>query len=137
MELMGARGQRDPQGTFPRTEVLSKRGKDLEKSKFALGVVKSSGSHPRAVRRRCKSSQSHFSRVQLFVTLWIIACQAPLSMGIFQARILESVAMPSSRSVAMPSVSAPQTPRCRECGSQRSCPQGHQLESPELLLQDW
>ena len=24
---------------------------------------------------------SHFSRVQLFVTLWAIACQAPLSMG--------------------------------------------------------
>jgi len=24
---------------------------------------------------------SHFSRVRLFVTLWIIACQAPLSMG--------------------------------------------------------
>ena len=27
-------------------------------------------------------------RVQLFVTLWTIAHQAPLSMGIFQARIL-------------------------------------------------
>ena len=24
---------------------------------------------------------SHFSHVQLFATLWIIACQAPLSMG--------------------------------------------------------
>ena len=24
---------------------------------------------------------SHFSHVQLFVTLWTIACQAPLSMG--------------------------------------------------------
>ena len=24
---------------------------------------------------------SHFSRVQLFVTLWTVACQAPLSMG--------------------------------------------------------
>ena len=24
---------------------------------------------------------SHFSHVQLFVTLWIVACQAPLSMG--------------------------------------------------------
>ena len=35
------------------------------------------------------------SCVQLFVTLWTIACQAPLSMGVFQARILESVAMPS------------------------------------------
>ena len=29
------------------------------------------------------------SHVRLFVTLWIIACQAPLFTGIFQARILE------------------------------------------------
>ena len=31
------------------------------------------------------------------VTPWTVACQAPLSMGILQARILEWVAMPSSR----------------------------------------
>ena len=31
------------------------------------------------------------------VTPWSIACQAPLSMGILQARILEWVAMSSSR----------------------------------------
>ena len=37
-----------------------------------------------------------FSYVQLFVTLWAIARQAPLSMGIFQARIMEWVAMSSS-----------------------------------------
>ena len=40
---------------------------------------------------------SHFSLVQLFVTLWTVACQAPLSMGIPQARILEWVAIPFSR----------------------------------------
>ena len=27
---------------------------------------------------------SHFSRVRLFVMLWIVACQAPLSMGFFR-----------------------------------------------------
>ena len=27
--------------------------------------------------------------VQLFVTLWTVACQAPLSMGILQARVVE------------------------------------------------
>ena len=37
------------------------------------------------------------ARVQLFVTPWTVACQAPLSMGILQARILEWVAMGSSR----------------------------------------
>ena len=37
------------------------------------------------------------SHVWLFVTPWTVALQAPLSMVILQARILEWVAMPSSR----------------------------------------
>ena len=37
---------------------------------------------------------SSFSRVQLFASLWTVACQAPLSMG---SSRLEWVAMPSSR----------------------------------------
>ena len=36
------------------------------------------------------------SHVWLFVTLWMVAHQAPLSMGILQARIVEWLAMPSS-----------------------------------------
>ena len=36
------------------------------------------------------------SHIQLFVTLWTLAHQALLSMGILQARILEWAAMPSS-----------------------------------------
>ena len=43
-----------------------------------------------------------FSPVQLFVTLWTVARQAPLSMGIVQARILEWVAMPSFRGSSQP-----------------------------------
>ena len=35
-------------------------------------------------------------------TPWTIACQAPLSVGILQARILEWVAMPSSRGSSQP-----------------------------------
>ena len=42
----------------------------------------------------CAYSLSH---VQLFVTPWTVPLQAPLSMGILQARILEWVARPSSR----------------------------------------
>ena len=34
--------------------------------------------------------QRCFSCVQLFTALWNVACQAPLSMGILQARILEA-----------------------------------------------
>ena len=39
---------------------------------------------------------SCFSRVQLLVTPWTAACPAPLSMGLFQTRIMEWIAMPSS-----------------------------------------
>ena len=40
---------------------------------------------------------SCFSCVWLYATLWTVARQAPLSMGILQARILDWVAMPYSR----------------------------------------
>ena len=36
------------------------------------------------------------SHVRLFVTLWTVDCQTPLSMAIFQARILKCVAISSS-----------------------------------------
>ena len=36
------------------------------------------------------------------VTPWTVACQSPLFMGILQARILEWVAMPSSRGSSQP-----------------------------------
>ena len=39
---------------------------------------------------------SHFSCVQLFEAQWTVACQAPLIHEIFQARILEWVAISSS-----------------------------------------
>ena len=42
------------------------------------------------------------SCVQLFVTPWNAARQAPLSMGLLQAGILEWVAMPSSRRSSQP-----------------------------------
>ena len=40
---------------------------------------------------------SHFSHIRLFATLWTVPLEAPLSMGILQARILEWVAFPFSR----------------------------------------
>ena len=42
------------------------------------------------------------SRVRLFVTPWTVAPQAPLSMGILQARILQWVALPSSGGSSQP-----------------------------------
>ena len=45
---------------------------------------------------------SCFSHVLLFVTLWTIACQVPLSMGILQARILEWIVTSSSRGPSPP-----------------------------------
>ena len=42
----------------------------------------------------CGCVLSCFSCVRLFVTPWTVTCQASLSVGILQARILEWVAMP-------------------------------------------
>ena len=47
----------------------------------------------------CAWSLSH---VQLLVTPWTIAHQAPLSMGILQATVLEWVVMPSSGGSSQP-----------------------------------
>ena len=50
----------------------------------------------------CEMVLCRFSHVSLFVTLWTVAHQAPLSMGILQARILGWVAMHSSRGSSQP-----------------------------------
>ena len=42
------------------------------------------------------------AHVQLYATSWTVACQAPLSMGILQASILEWVATHSSRESSQP-----------------------------------
>ena len=53
-------------------------------------------------RHCCLCCAESLSPVWLFSTLWTIAYKAPLSMGILQARILEWVAMPSSRGSSQP-----------------------------------
>ena len=50
----------------------------------------------------CVFMLSHFSYVQLFATPWTVARQAPLSMEILLARILEWVAMLFSRGSSQP-----------------------------------
>ena len=57
-------------------------------------------------RRACKPlyTANSFSCVHLFVTLWNIAHQAPMFMGILQERIVEWVAMPSSEDLPNPGI---------------------------------
>ena len=58
--------------------------------------------------RPCKKKDacvlSRFSCVRLCATLWTIASQAPLSMRILQARILEWVAMPPPGDLLNPGI---------------------------------
>ena len=49
----------------------------------------------------CACALGHFSRVQLFLTTWTVAHQAPLSMGFFRQE-LEWVAMLSSKESSQP-----------------------------------
>ena len=60
------------------------------------------GYSPWGHRRSGHDFMTKFSLSQLLGTPWTVACQAPLSMVILQARILEWVAMPSSRGSAQP-----------------------------------
>ena len=52
----------------------------------------------------CKKEKKvkSLSFVQLFATLWTVACQAPLSMGILQARKPDWISRPSSRWSSQP-----------------------------------
>ena len=77
--------------------------------------LQSAGLGPRAgqgKRKDCKTGESwpcacmlsHFSHVQLFVIPWTVAHQAPLSMGILQARILEWLPCPSPGDLPHPGI---------------------------------
>ena len=64
-------------------------------------VTQLSGEQAR-ICRCCVYVLSHFSCGLFFATPWTVAHQAPLSVGILQARTLEWVAMPSSRGSSQP-----------------------------------
>ena len=44
---------------------------------------------------------SHFGHVWLFATIWTVACQGRLSMGLFQARVLDWVSISYSREYSL------------------------------------
>ena len=47
---------------------------------------------------------SHFSHVQLFATLWTVACQAPLSMGLSRQEYWSGLPFPSPGSLPNPGI---------------------------------
>ena len=47
---------------------------------------------------------SRFSCVQLFATLWIVACQAPLSIGFFRQEYWSGLPFPSSGDLPNPGI---------------------------------
>jgi len=57
---------------------------------------------PTALARHCMCVLRRFCHLQLFATPWTVSCQAPLSMGILQTRILEWAAISSSRGSSWP-----------------------------------
>ena len=80
-----------------RTGFLDCRGKQLATSSCSFA---SQFRHENSV---CSlRTLSRFSHVRLFASLWTVACQTPLSMGILRARILEWVAVSSSRESSKP-----------------------------------
>ena len=47
---------------------------------------------------------SHFSRVQLFVILWTLACQAPLSIGFSRQEYWSELRFPSAGDLTDPGI---------------------------------
>ena len=52
----------------------------------------------------CCAVLSHFSRVQNFVTLWTIACQAPLSVGFSRQEYWSGVLCPPPGDLPNPGI---------------------------------
>ena len=71
---------------------------------FLGSKITANGTHSHEIKRELLLGRKamtnllllcHFSRVQLLVTPWTAAYQAPLCMGFFQARALSGVPLPS------------------------------------------
>ena len=67
---------------------------------------------------------SHFSHVQLFVTLWTIAHQAPLSMGFSRQEYWSGLPRPSPGDLPNP-------------GMELTSPEAPALQADSLLLSHW
>ena len=107
--------------TYTRKQCLSLQNCEisrvnLKKIEWRFGIESPPKNSFDILHLLCCAVLSHFSHVWLFATLWTVAHQAPLSMRIFQARILEWVAMPSSR--------GPSRPRDQTYASYVSCAAG-------------
>ena len=61
---------------------------------------------------------SRFSHVQLFATLWIVACQAPLSMGFFRQEYWNGLSCPPPGDLPNPGIK----------------PVSHEMQADSLLL---
>ena len=53
---------------------------------------------------KCHAMLSHFSRVQLFVTLWTVACQAPMSTGFSRQEYWSGLLFPSPGDLPDPGI---------------------------------
>ena len=81
-----------------------------------------------------------YSLVQLFRTPWTVACQAPLSVRILQARIMEWIAMPSTRGSSPPrdrTCISYVSPALTGSSSPLATPGKPKLANERNQIQDW
>ena len=86
-------------------------GKSLRHLVF---TSRAAGRHRKHLSKKVMCILHRFSPVQLFVTLWTVAQQTPLSMGTLQARILEWVARPLLQGIFLTQESSLGHLHCRQ-----------------------
>ena len=97
-----------PYNTNQDERILTVRARrDVRNTHIRFCIVKMSkwltDTHlPRVTWWKVKVEVKSLSHVQLFATPWTVAYQVPLSMGFFQARILEWVAISFSKRSSRP-----------------------------------
>ena len=87
---------------------------------------------------QCKGVWKSLSHIWFFATSWTMAHQAPQSMGISQARILEWIAIPFSRDLLAPGIK-PRSPALQAdsyCLSHQGSPQYRRLGFNSLVWED-
>ena len=81
-----------------------KAGKCSEEQRGSSVWLVQSPNNPTSIKGKCVCAVSHFSRIWLFVILWTVALQAPLSIGFAKQEYWSGLPFPSPGDIPNPGI---------------------------------